>query len=44
MTSFDIPLFPINTQFVNIDKDLQTVKDISDVNIIILIHLFIKHV
>jgi hypothetical protein len=31
-------------EFVNIDKDLQTVKDISDVNIIILIHLFIKHV
>jgi hypothetical protein len=36
MTSFDI---------VNIDKDLQTVQDmISDVNIIILIYLFIKHV
>jgi hypothetical protein len=31
-------------EFVNIDKDLQTVQDISDVNIIILIHLFIKHV
>jgi hypothetical protein len=30
--------------FVNIDKDLQTVQDISDVNIIILIYLFIKHV
>jgi hypothetical protein len=29
---------------VNIDKDLQTVQDISDVNIIILIYLFIKHV
>ena len=28
----------------NIDKDLQTVQDISDVNIIILIYLFIKHV
>ena len=31
-------------EFVNIDKDLQTVQDISDVNIIILIkttdHLF----
>jgi hypothetical protein len=26
------------------DKDLQTVQDISDVNIIILIYLFIKHV
>ena len=25
-------------------KDLQTVQDISDVNIIILIYLFIKHV
>ena len=25
--------------FVNIDKDLQTVQDISDVNIIILIYL-----
>ena len=25
----------------NIDKDLQTVQDISDVNIIILIYLFI---
>jgi hypothetical protein len=31
-------------EFVNIDKDLQTVADISDVNIIILIYLFIKHV
>jgi hypothetical protein len=31
-------------EFVNIDKDLQTVQDISDVNIIILISLFIKHV
>ena len=31
-------------EFVNIDKDLQTVLDISDVNIIILIYLFIKHV
>jgi hypothetical protein len=31
-------------EFVNIDKDLQTVQDIFDVNIIILIHLFIKHV
>ena len=31
-------------EFVNIDKDLQTVQDISDVNIIILIYLFIKHV
>jgi hypothetical protein len=32
-------------EFVNIDKDLQTVQDmyISDVNIIILIYLFIKH-
>ena len=29
-------------EFVNIDKDLQTVQDISD--IIILIYLFIKHV
>ena len=29
-------------EFVNID--MQTVKDISDVNIIILIYLFIKHV
>jgi hypothetical protein len=29
-------------EFVNIDKDLQTVQDISDVNIIILIYLFIK--
>jgi hypothetical protein len=28
-------------EFVNIDKDLQTVQDISDVNIIILIYLFI---
>jgi cytochrome c oxidase assembly protein Cox11 len=27
-------------EFVNIDKDLQTVQDISDVNIIILIYLF----
>ena len=31
-------------EFVNIDKDLQTVQDISDVNIIILIYLFVKHV
>jgi hypothetical protein len=31
-------------EFVNIDKDLQIVQDISDVNIIILIYLFIKHV
>jgi cytochrome c oxidase assembly protein Cox11 len=31
-------------EFVNIDKDLQTVQDISDVNIIILIYSFIKHV
>ena len=31
-------------EFVNIDKDLQTVQDISDVNIIILIYLFIKNV
>ena len=31
-------------EFVNIDKDLQTVQDISDVNIIIPIYLFIKHV
>ena len=31
-------------EFVNIDKHLQTVQDISDVNIIILIYLFIKHV
>ena len=31
-------------EFVNIGKDLQTVQDISDVNIIILIYLFIKHV
>jgi hypothetical protein len=31
-------------EFVNIDKDLQTAQDISDVNIIILIYLFIKHV
>jgi hypothetical protein len=32
-------------EFINIDKDLQTVQDISDVNIIILIYLFIiKHV
>jgi hypothetical protein len=31
-------------EFVNIDKDLLTVQDISDVNIIILIYLFIKHV
>ena len=31
-------------EFVNIDKDLQTVQEISDVNIIILIYLFIKHV
>jgi hypothetical protein len=32
-------------KFVNIDKDLQTVQDmISNVNIIILIYLFIKHV
>jgi hypothetical protein len=31
-------------EFVNIDKDLQTVQDISDENIIILIYLFIKHV
>jgi hypothetical protein len=28
-------------EFVNIDKDLQTVQEISDVNIIILIYLFI---
>jgi hypothetical protein len=27
-------------EFVNIDKDLQTVQDISDVNIIILIYLY----
>jgi hypothetical protein len=26
------------------DKDLQTVQDISNMNIIILIYLFIKHV
>jgi hypothetical protein len=31
-------------EFVNIDKDLQTVQDISDVNIIILIYICIKHV
>ena len=31
-------------EFVNIGKDLRTVQDISDVNIIILIYLFIKHV
>jgi hypothetical protein len=31
-------------EFVNIDKDLQTVQDIFGVNIIILIYLFIKHV
>ena len=31
-------------EFVNIDKDLQTVQDISDVNIIVLIYLFIKRV
>ena len=31
-------------EFVDIAKDLQTVQDISDVNIIILIYLFIKHV
>ena len=31
-------------EFVNIDKDLQTVQDISDVNIIILIYVFIKYV
>jgi hypothetical protein len=31
-------------EFVKIDKDLQTVQDISDVNIIILINFFIKHV
>ena len=31
-------------EFVYTDKDLQTVLDISDVNIIILIYLFIKHV
>ena len=31
-------------EFFKIDKDLQTVQDISDVNIIILIYLFIKHV
>jgi hypothetical protein len=31
-------------EFVNIGKDLETVQDISDVNIIILIYLFIKHV
>ena len=31
-------------EFVDIDKDLQTVQDISDVNIIILIYLFIKHI
>jgi hypothetical protein len=30
-------------EFVNIDKDLQTIQDISDVNIIILTYLFIKH-
>ena len=29
-------------EFVNIDKDLQTVQDISNVNIIILIYLFIN--
>jgi hypothetical protein len=28
-------------EFINIDKDLQIVQDISDVNIIILIYLFI---
>ena len=31
-------------EFVNIDQDLQTVQDISDVYIIILIYFFIKHV
>ena len=31
-------------EFVNIDKDLQTVQEIFDVNIIILIYLFIKQV
>ena len=35
---------PTVQEFVNIDKDLQTVQDISDVNIIILIYLFIKHI
>jgi hypothetical protein len=30
-------------EFVNIAKDLQTVQDISDVNIIILFYLFIKN-
>jgi hypothetical protein len=35
---------PTVQEFVNIDKDLQTVQDISDVNIIILIYLFINHV
>ena len=33
-----------NKEFVNIDKDLQTIQDIFGVNIIILIYLFIKHV
>ena len=34
----------IDINWLYIDKDLQTVQDISDVNIIILIYLFIKHV
>ena len=43
-TNEDELLLPRVQEFVNIDKDLQTVLDISDVNIIILIYLFIKHV
>jgi hypothetical protein len=45
MLILDFPLHNLTVQeFVNIDKDLQTVQDISDVNIIILIYLCIKHV
>jgi hypothetical protein len=29
-------------EFVNIDKDLQTVQDISDVNIIIYTYVFVQ--
>ena len=31
-------------EFFKIDKDLQTAQNISDVNIIVLLYLFIKHV
>ena len=45
--NLDVPSYIVQMtvqEFVNIDKDLQTVHDIFGVKIIILIYLFIKHV